>query len=509
MAHSGDRIDSEYAPARALWLANGFPEEVLSHLTLSRQPNDVIQSSFKLGSAAQTCIGLSGLGAAQFHSLRTGVMQEVTVDARHAVLETCSESWYTVDGEIPTTSLRGPLAGLYKTKDDGCVRLHTNFPHHRDGILRILGCEPTRESVQGALMRWNAGEFEEEATRQNMCVSTYRSFEEWDKHPQASALVNTPPVYLVKIGEAPKREMNPATKHPLEGIRVLDLCRILSGPVCGRSLAAHGADVLLVTSPNLPSLPLLDIDTSRGKRTTQLDLTQTRDRDKLVELASEADVFLQAYRPGSLEEKGFGARELAKSRPGIVCANLTAYGWEGPWKDKRGFDSLVQTATGWNWAEGEAFSAFSGEEVKGKPRPKALPLQALDHCAGYLLAFGIHAALAKTITEGGSWEVRTSLAAVGQWLRSLGRLSPQVAFGDGRSLPPRSIPLDPEISSLSVTLHEGKGGSKKRAVEGPLRTMTALSHAAVLSKTPVKVGEASMDLDRHEPVWLSRACIEQ
>ncbi|KAF9241071.1 CoA-transferase family III [Melanogaster broomeanus] len=478
----------EHAHARSLWLANGLPEEVLSNLTLSAQPDSAAQSSFKLGSAAQTSIGLSGLGAAYFHSLRTGTMQEVTVDARHAILETRSESWYTVDGEIPRSSPWDPLAGLYKTKDNSYVRLHTNFPHHRDGIVKLLKCEPTREAVQSALMQWNAEDFEEEAARQKMCVSAYRSFDEWRKHPQAAALINTPPVYIVKIGEAPKREVIPAAKRPLEGIRVLDLCRVLAGPVCGRSLAAHGADVLL--------------------RTTQLDLTQASARDKLKELASEADVFLQAYRPGGLEEKGFGPRELAKLRPGIVCANLTAYGWEGPWKDKRGFDSLVQTATGWNWAEGEAFAAFSGSEVKGKPEPKALPMQALDHCSGYLLAFGIHAALAKTITEGGSWEVRTSLAAVGQWLRSLGRLSPEVAFGEGRPLPPRSVPLDPEIMSFSAILHEAKG-DRKRAADAHLRTMTAISHAAILSKTPVGVAEAPMGLDRHEPAWLRRTCTKE
>jgi len=187
---------------------------------------------------------------------------------------------------------------------------------------------------------------------------------------------------------------------------------------------------------------------------------------------------------------------------------LSAYGWDGIWKDKRGFDSLVQTATGLNWAEGEAFSAFLGTEIKGKPEPKALPLQALDHCGGYLLAFGIHTALAKTITEGGSWEVRTSLAAVGQWLRSLGQLSPEVAFGEGRPFPPRSIPLDPEILSLSAVLHEAKG-DRKRAAEGHSRTMTAISHASILSKTPVGVAEAPMGLDRHEPAWLPRTCIDE
>ncbi|KAG2130657.1 CoA-transferase family III [Suillus bovinus] len=464
------------------WLANDLPPEILSHLKFSGCPDTAINSSFKLGSAAQTSIGLSGLAAAYILYLRTGNMQDVSVNARHAILDISSESWYTVDGQMPTKSMQDYLAGIYRTKDNSFVRLHTNFPHHRQGILNILQCDPTREAVQAALLQWNAKDFEDEAVKQKMCVSAYRSFEEWDKHPHAAALRGTPP-----------------------GIRVLDLCRVLSGPVCGRALAAYGADVLLVTSPNLPDLPVLDIDTSRGKRTTQLDLTQASQHDRLKELVEDADVFLQAYRPSGLQEKGFGSQELARVRPGIVCANLTAYGWEGPWKHKRGFDSLVQTATGFNWAESEAFAKFNGQPVTDKPEPRALPVQALDHVAGSFLAFGIQAAIAKTITEGGSWEVRVSqaLAAVAQWLRSLGQLPPDTAFGDGEPLPKRMIPPDSEVAASSVTLHEATGD--KRDVEGRLRMMTAIRHAAQLSVTPVKDVEAPMGLNRHQPVWLPRA----
>lgn len=491
-----------YDQATSLWLANDLPPEILSHLKLRGCPETAINSSFKLGSAAQISIGLSGLATAYILSLRTGNMQDVSVDARHAILDISSESWYTIDGQMPTAPLRDHLAAIYRTKDDNFVRLHTNFPHHRQGILNILQCDPTPEAVQAALLQWNAEDLEDEASKQKLCVTAYRSFEEWDKHPQAAALKGTPPIQLIKIGEAPKRDNKDSPRFPLEGIRVLDLCRVLSGPVCGRTLAAYGADVLLITSPNLPDLPVLDIDTSRGKRTTQLDLTQTPQKDCLKELVKDADVFLQAYRPGGLQERGFGPQELAKVRPGIVSANLSAYGWEGPWKHRRGFDSLVQTATGFNWAEAEAFANFNGQPGMDKPEPRALPVQALDHVAGYFLAFGIQAAIAKTITEGGSWEVRVSLAAVAQWLRSLGQLPPDTAFRDGKPLPKRMIPPDPEVAALSVTLREATGD--KRDVEGRLRTMTAIRHAAQLSVTPAKDVEAPMCLDRHQPVWLPR-----
>ncbi|EGN98146.1 hypothetical protein SERLA73DRAFT_109507 [Serpula lacrymans var. lacrymans S7.3] len=487
-----------YAPARSLWLNNQLPPDLLTNLKLSENPDPAVDSSFRIGSVSQTSIGLSALAAAYFHTLRTGVEQEVSVDARHATLEFKSEMWYTVEGKLSGSgSLWDPIAGLYKTGDGTWVRVHTNFPHHRQGILDILGCEATRESVQSALLNWNAVEFEKEAASRNMCATALRSFDQWDKHPQALALANMPPVYLVKIGEAPKREIKGDFQCPLDGIRVLDLTRVLAGPTCGRTLAAHGADVLLVTSANLPDLPQLDIDTSRGKRTTQLDLALPSDREKLISLTKDADVFLQGYRPNGLREKGFGPEDLAQARPGIVCANLCAYGWEGPWKDRRGFDSLVQTATGFNVAEGRAYANYMNEE---QVLPRPLPMQAIDHASGYLLAFGINAALCKTVTEGGSWEVRVSLASVGQWIRSLGLIDAKTAFGQGPPIPPRTLPQHPEIADLAVTFQESVG-DKNEASE-PRRTMTAVRHAAILSKTPVKENEAPMGLDRNTPTWL-------
>ena len=277
-------------------------------------------------------------------------------------------------------------------------------------------------------------EFETEAASRKMVATALRSFEQWDAHPQGQALAETPPVTVRRVGDAPRRQIGGKPNRPLDGIRVLDLTRVLAGPICGRTLAgkrgshnmvvtaltcldivAHGADVLWVTSPKLPALPMLDLDTSRGKRTTQLDLNEVEGHKKLTELLKDADVFLQAYRPGGLASKGFAVDEVAKLRPGIVYASLCAYGWEGPWKDRRGvcavhsshygvshscpqFDSLVQTATGFNVAEAEAYASFSGTSGSSPLPPKPFPMQALDHAAGYMLALGIQAALSKTIT---------------------------------------------------------------------------------------------------------------
>ncbi|KIK69912.1 hypothetical protein GYMLUDRAFT_34311 [Collybiopsis luxurians FD-317 M1] len=493
--------------ARDIWLSTGggLPQEFLQNLTLSGDPDTAVNSSFKIASAAQTTIGLAALSAAHFHELRTGVKQTVTVDARHAALEFRSEAYYTLESRIPG-SIWDSIAGLYKTKDGSFVRVHTNFPHHRHGILRILNLpdapETTRDHVQEALLQWNATDFEEAAAQAQMCAFALRSFDEWDRHAQAIALKNTPPVTVTKIGDAPKRKIQSKSsfRYPLEGVRILDLSRVLAGPIAARTLAAHGADVLLVTSPNLPALPNIDVDTSRGKRTTQLDLTQKGDKENLQRLVGDADVFLQAYRPGALEKKGFGVQEVTqikgKRGHGLIYANLCAWGWEGPWKDRRGFDSLVQTATGFNVAEAEAFNESQASPLtKSQLQPRPFPMQALDHAAGYLLSYGVNVALCKTITEGGSWEVRVSLAAVGQWLRSFGRISPAVAFGSAKLLPVVSSPPVDEIRALSsewVECNDPTNGRK----------MTALKHAGVLSVTPVREGEAPMVLNSASAQWI-------
>jgi crotonobetainyl-CoA:carnitine CoA-transferase CaiB-like acyl-CoA transferase len=175
-----------------------------------------------------------------------------------------------------------------------------------------------------------------------------------------------------------------------------------------------------ITSPSLPDLPEVDIDISRGKRTVQLDIKKLNDKVKLLELLRTADVFIQSYRPGSLAAQGLSTEELTSSNPDLIIASLSAYGSEGPWSQRRGFDSLVQTCSGINVADAERYG--EGEAAR------VLPCQALDHGAGYFLATGIMAALYKRATEGGSYEVNVSLAGVMRYLRSLGQYEGKTGF---------------------------------------------------------------------------------
>src|SRR4029077_9591119 len=204
------------------------------------------------------------------------------------------------------------------------------------------------------------------------------------------------PLFTIeRIGDAPAEPLA-AAQRPLARVQGGDLARILFGPVCGRTLAAHGADVMLVTAAHLPSLFPLVVDTGRGKLSTSLDLRQADAREALAALVRDADIFVQGYRPGAIAGHSFGPQDIARLRPGIVYVSLCAYSHEGPWAKRRGFDSLVQTASGLNDAEARAF---------GQREPRALPAQELDHATGYLLAFAAMVALARRAKEGGSWHV--------------------------------------------------------------------------------------------------------
>jgi len=188
------------------------------------------------------------------------------------------------------------------------------------------------------------------------------------------------------------------------------MTRILAGPVAARALAAHGAEVLQVSAPHLPNIEQLVIDTGFGKRATSLDIREPGDSEILKALLAEADVFIQAFRPGALDALGLSPQALAKLRPGIVYASVSAWGHAGPWRHRRGYDSLLQSATGIAW------------ECGREGRPGRLPTQAQDHACGYLAAFGTLVALARRATQGGSYLVRVSLAQTGHWLRGLGRI---------------------------------------------------------------------------------------
>jgi crotonobetainyl-CoA:carnitine CoA-transferase CaiB-like acyl-CoA transferase len=416
----------------ALWRAAEQPEAALDAIELTGA-EPALPSSFAVGTAAQATIAAAALAAGELWRLRTGRRARVSVDMRHAAIEFRSEHYLRVNG-VPAHDVGDKIQGLYRCGggDGRWARLHTVLPHHRDGLLALLGCDYDRAAVKRALGRWDAETLEAAAAEAGLVVAACRSFDEWDEHPQGRAIANLPLFSIDRIGDAPAEPLA-AGDRPLAGVKVLDLTRIIAGPVCGRTLAAHGADVLLVTASHLPAVAPLVIDTGRGKLSTCIDLRDAGGRDTLAALLRKADIFVQGYRPDAIAAFGFGPLDAARIRPGIVYVSLCAYGCEGPWAGRRGFDSLVQTASGLNIAEAEAAGA-------GEPKP--LPAQALDHGTGYLMAFAAMSALSRRVQQGGSWHVRASLAQTGCWLRRLGRID-----GMARGGPPIPASTRPAIVS--------------------------------------------------------------
>lgn len=319
-----------------------------------------------------------------------------------------SERYIRIDGTAP--DVWAPLSGFFPAAD-GWVRTHGNYPHHADALRRGLRLGPTAtpEDVAAALRRMSAAAAERDITATGgLCVRVET------EHPETDRLLRgSPPVAIARVGEAPARvrAWGPALA-PLRGLRVLDLTRVIAGPVATRTLALLGADVLRIDPPGMPEPAWQHLDTGHGKRTALLDVGTPAGATRLEALLAGTDVVVTGYRPSAIARLGLDPSALAARHPGLVVARLSAWGFTGAGAERRGFDSLVQAASGIAWIESP-----DGE------RPGALPAQALDHSAGYLLTAGIITAVDRQARQGGSWAVETSLRRLAAELLGLPRMS--------------------------------------------------------------------------------------
>jgi crotonobetainyl-CoA:carnitine CoA-transferase CaiB-like acyl-CoA transferase len=460
-------VNESFRALEDLWTRAGGAPEALERVTLTGA-DPILPTDFKIGTAASATIAAGALAASEIWRLRTGRSQSVRVDLRAAVAAFRSERYLRAERD-PSLDRRDPLFGFYRAGDGRWIQIHSNMPHHRDGALKVLGCEATRAATAAAVAKWTAAELEDAFAAAGLPTGMVRSREEWRAHPQGRAVAALPLFEIVRIGEAPPEPPGQGPRA-LSGLRVLDLTRVIAGPVCGRSLAAYGADVLLVSAPHLPNLPGLVVDTGLGKLSASLDLRRPADADRLRELVGGADVFCQSYRPGALARLGLAPEELARLRPGIVCVTLSAFGHEGPWRERRGFETIIQSVSGMAHEQGLAVGAEG---------PQHLPAQVVDHGTGYLAALGALVALARRAREGGSYLVRVSLAQTGRWVDALGRV-------DGRST--RDLTLD-AVQDLLADMD---------SPFGPIRHVLP---AARLSETPAFWSRPTVPLGTHAPAW--------
>ncbi|MFI9719707.1 CoA transferase [Streptomyces sp. NPDC052396] len=373
-------------------------------------PSDVLPSRLPVRELARATVAVCGLAAAELAAARNGgTPPGVRVDDGAVATAFLSERQLRLDGRAAVNF--APLSRFWRTAD-GWVRTHANYPHHRARLTEALGLAAMAPDDEGALVERvaaelagrRAAEVEETVFAAGGLAVAARTPEEWAAHPQGAEVARRPLLSLRRTGDAPVRRLGPGGA-PAEGLRVLDLTRVIAGPVATRTLGLLGADVLRVDSPGLPESQDAHNDTGFGKRSTVLDLARRADRAVFEGLLAKADVVITGYRPGALDRHGLSARALAERRPGLVIGQLSAWGDYGPWGGRRGFDSLVQVPCG-----------IAAIEADAEGRPGALPAQALDHGTGYLMAAAVLRALAEQRTAGGTYHAVLALAQTANWL---------------------------------------------------------------------------------------------
>jgi CoA transferase family III len=358
-----------------------------------------LPSVFAVSDLAAASMGAAGLAAADFQTFIDDRTRRVEVDRRLASL------WFGTSIRPEGWTLPppwDPLSRDYLAKD-GWIRLHTNEASHRSAALKVLGVEPEPGSVKEAVREWPADELESAVHGAGGCAAMMRTLEAWAASEPGAAISSEPLIDWADFGDAAGLTPSGDPARPLKGIRVLDLTRVLAGPVATRFLGLLGADVLRIDPPDWDE-PAVVPEVLLGKRTARLDLRQPEGRQRFLDLLRTADVFVHGYRPGALAELGFDDTTLREIRPGLVEVTLDAYGWTGPWRSRRGFDSLVQMSCG---------LADAGMRTMKRDRPTPLPVQALDQATGYLMAYATCQALTERLVKHRAMRARLSLARTG------------------------------------------------------------------------------------------------
>ena len=394
----------------------------------------VIETPFLAGEAVASALAAQSASISKIWEMRTGKHQRVSIDLKAAVhsltgLNNIYQSAHLVDVGIASE----PTMGFYPTLDSKWIFILGLFPHLRDGLLNLLNSTNSREAMGESISKHKAQELEDTIAEHGLSGGMLRTQDEWRLHPQGKALLGLPVVDVIKIGESEPQEFkdrnddddnsntskNDISSHsstsssmrPLSGIRVIDMTRVLAGPMATRLLAEQGADVMHISSPNLPFVLAALLETGWGKRSAFIDLDKAQDVKQLKKLISQADIFVENYHRSGLSKHGLSPLELTNLRPGIIYVSESAYGEAGPWQYRRGAEQLAEAVTG--------ISA----ELGAIDSPKLFPGYLNDYLTGYLAAFGACAALIRRAKYGGSYWVRVSLCRTAMWVQDLGRVN--------------------------------------------------------------------------------------
>ena len=412
----------------------------------------VMDSKFKLGEVAAAAHASVGVGVNDIWELKTGRRQKIQISVRSAAASLKSNKFIEIrqrNGEYQKLvdkdhEFNRQLNGIYRSKDGRWVLPHFGLNHLRDRMLSLLEACPDQSSISKAVLKWDAIDLENAIAELNLCGGMVRGNSEWLAEPHGTVLSKKPVIEIIKIGESDPEPI-PSSIRPLGGVRVLDLTRILAGPIAARTLAEHGADVLMVTAENLPQVHAYVADTSHGKRSCFVDIKENEGARKLKDLTIGADIFSQGYRPGAMEKLGFGPEELSEIRPGIIYLSINCYGFDGEFSNRGGWEQVAQIMTGLTTIEDESTKMNS---------PSLLPAAANDYITGYLGAYGALLALARRAKEGGSYHVRVSLCQTAMMIYRNGKIQNELA--------PKELSLR-EIEDLSILSSTHLGEAKHLA----------------------------------------------
>ncbi|KAF1009980.1 MAG: Acetyl-CoA:oxalate CoA-transferase [Pseudomonas fluorescens] len=423
-----------------------------------------LPSAFAVTDLACASIGAAGQAVAQLLAQQTGRVPAVNVDRRLASF------WFSSsirpDGwQVPP--LWDPVAGDYACAD-GWIRLHTNAPHHRAAAEQVLGHASDREAMARKVGQWSAAELEQTIVDARGCAAQMRSWQAWQAHPQGLAVNQEPLVQRHTLAAACDKPWQGSVARPLAGIKVLDLTRVLAGPTASRFLAGLGADVLRIDSPDWNE-PGVVPEMTLGKRCARLDLKNPDDRILFEGLLKHTDILLHGYRADALEQLGYDEARLQTLAPGLIGVSLNAYGWSGPWRNRRGFDSLVQMSSG---------IAEAGQRWKQADKPVPLPVQALDYATGYLMAASAIQALSERLKSGRGGSALLSLARTAKLLVDA-------------SLAPEQPPLRAEDGNDQGLLVE-------QTAWGPAHRLLA---PVTVTGTPLQWDLPAGELGAHRPQW--------
>ncbi len=438
-----------------------------------------LATRFHAEEAAAAALAAGGVVAADLWRLRTGERQQVKAGTREAAAGLRGFSYQRFEDETRAPPARTDVtermaaAGFMPTRDGRHIFLHPSFPPSGERLMALIGAPADREAAKAAVMKWDAMDLENAIAEAGLCGAMARTPQEWDASEQGRILAARPVVEVIKIADSPPEPPAKGGDAPLAGLRVLDLTRVLAGPTCARTLAQYGADVLHVAGPGLPSAPAFVADTSHGKRSCFIDLADEDGRQTLRDLVMDADVFSQGFRVGALERLGFGPLQLAALRPGLIYVSINAYGHEGGWRGRPGWEQLAQTVTGMAHLHG------------GEAGPQLLPAAVCDYTTGFLAAFGALVALHRRALYGGGYLVRVSLSQTGVWVRGLGVAGPERLDA--------VVPLEgDEIGDYAM---------RSETAYGP---MTHLRPAVRMSETPPRWNRPTRPLGADPAAWPER-----